>query len=125
MAYILWMTPLLLILPPDSSAPDQHDLPDFWGNSVSAPGHDRCRWAAGLNTAMEADTTQCNRLLRLPEVANLTSLSASTIYGLIRERQFPSPIRLSRNRVAWTLASICEWLAQKQVSANTSGEGRS
>lgn len=67
--------------------------------------------------AMETNLSPCTRLLRLAEVVELTSPSASLIYGLIREGQFPAPLKLSANRRAWTPAAIQAWLRQKEASA--------
>ena len=56
------------------------------------------------------------RLLRLPEVKNLTGLSKSTIYARIAEDSFPRQISLGARTVVWLETDIQNWIAE-QVSA--------
>lgn len=48
-------------------------------------------------------------LLRLPEVRSMTGLSKSTLYALIREGSFPTPIRLGPRAVAWIKSEVQQW----------------
>lgn len=43
--------------------------------------------------------------LRLPDVKALTGLSKTSLYSLIREQDFPAPIRLGPRAVAWVRSS--------------------
>lgn len=45
-------------------------------------------------------------------------LPRSTLYRLMREEAFPSPVKLSARRVAWRLADIEAWIASRPSSAN-------
>jgi prophage regulatory protein len=56
------------------------------------------------------------RLLRLPEVKNLTGLSKSSIYARIAEGTFPKQIPLGPRLVVWVESDIQNWIAD-QVSA--------
>lgn len=56
------------------------------------------------------------RLLRLPEVKNLTGLSKSSIYARIAEDSFPRQIPLGARTVVWLESDIQNWIAE-QVSA--------
>jgi prophage regulatory protein len=96
-----------------------HDayLASGYGRCVYSPPKKQSSPESRVNKEMEPDTTTSMRLLRLQEVVELTSLSASLIYGLIREGQFPAPLKLSANRRAWTPAAIQAWLRQKEASA--------
>lgn len=47
--------------------------------------------------------------LRMPTVMRMTGLGRSTIYRLIAERRFPSPVRLGPRAVAWRRADLDEW----------------
>lgn len=47
--------------------------------------------------------------LRLPEVKALTGLSKTSIYELIRGRDFPAPVRLGPRAVAWVKSEIRQW----------------
>lgn len=48
-------------------------------------------------------------LLRLPSVVRMTGLARSTIYKLMAEDRFPTPVRLSGRAVAWRLADLEQW----------------
>ena len=48
-------------------------------------------------------------LLRMPTVMRLTGLGRSTIYRLVAERKFPSPVRLGPRAVAWRRADLDQW----------------
>ena len=50
------------------------------------------------------------RLLPLPEVRQLVPLSRSAIYQKLAAGEFPAPIRLSPNRVAWRERDLLAWL---------------
>ena len=46
--------------------------------------------------------------LRMPTVMRMTGLGRSTIYRLIAERKFPSPVRLGPRAVAWRSSDLDE-----------------
>ena len=96
------------------------DLPGNSGKSVTRRFKSRVGLATLVNTAMETNLTPCTRLLRLAEVVELTSLSASLIYGLIREGQFPAPLKLSANRRAWCPEALRDWVASRHPEAYSS-----
>lgn len=52
-------------------------------------------------------------LLRLPSVCAQVGLSKSQLYRLIRTGEFPAPIRLGPNSVAWPAEHIDAWIAGK------------
>ena len=53
------------------------------------------------------------RVLRLPEVLNLVSLSRKKLYELIRQGRFPKQVRLGARSVGWREAEIEQWLASR------------
>jgi prophage regulatory protein len=57
------------------------------------------------------------RFLRRPEVQHLTGLSRSSLYRLIAIQEFPRPINVSKNAVAWLLSSIDDWMAARVAAA--------
>lgn len=61
--------------------------------------------------------TANNRVMRLPQVMEATSLSRSTIYRMMDEGKFPKPIKLTRKAVAWPESAISEWLASRPFAA--------
>ena len=56
-------------------------------------------------------TPKTIRILRQPEVLARTGLSKSTIYQLIKEKQFKPPIKLGARAVGWLENDIDEFLA--------------
>jgi prophage regulatory protein len=47
--------------------------------------------------------------VRLPAVLTTTGLGRSTIYRLVAEGSFPSPVKLGRRAVAWRWTDIEQW----------------
>ncbi|KRW58565.1 helix-turn-helix transcriptional regulator [Pseudomonas sp. TTU2014-080ASC] len=50
------------------------------------------------------------RLIRLPEVINLTGLSRSSIYKYISEKTFPQSVSLGERACAWVESEVQEWV---------------
>ncbi|WP_415911632.1 helix-turn-helix transcriptional regulator [Neptuniibacter sp. QD37_11] len=50
------------------------------------------------------------RLIRRPEVEQLTGLARSTIYFRIKSGSFPKPIHLGGRLVAWLESDIQKWI---------------
>ncbi len=73
-----------------------------------------------------AETPIQPALLRRPEVQRITSLRPSTLYDLIKAGEFPRPVRLSRQSVAWRRVDIDAWvesLAETRPSPPTAPSG--
>ena len=51
-----------------------------------------------------------DRLIRLPEVIQITSLSRTQIYRLIAAGTFPKQRRLSHKVAAWKESEIAAWI---------------
>lgn len=49
-------------------------------------------------------------LYKLSKVKNITSLSKSTIYRMIKNNEFPRPVHISSMRVGWRQADIDAFL---------------
>ena len=56
------------------------------------------------------DAVYQQRVLRMPEVCQVTGLGRSTVYRKLTEGYFPSPIRLGPRAVGWRACDILEWL---------------
>jgi prophage regulatory protein len=52
-----------------------------------------------------------DRLLRLPEVRALTSMSTAHIYQAMSEGAFPCNVKIGRQAVAWRKSAIDAWMA--------------
>ena len=53
-----------------------------------------------------------DRLLTRQQVEEITGLSRSSIYRMMRMQppEFPTPIKISRRNVRWPLSEVSEWL---------------
>ncbi len=54
-----------------------------------------------------------DRLLKLQEVMDKCRMSCSSIYRLMREDEFPKPIRVGLRAVRWLESEIDEYLANR------------
>lgn len=50
------------------------------------------------------------RLLRLPQVIERTSLRRSTIYEMMGNGSFPKPIKLNRRSNGWIESEVSGWV---------------
>ena len=51
-----------------------------------------------------------SRLMRLPEVVQMTGVSRSTIYRWMENGEFPRQISLGANTVAWLESDVNDWI---------------
>ena len=54
-----------------------------------------------------------NRIIRLPEVINLTGMCKTNIYELIKKSKFPKQINLGARSVGWVESEVQEWIQQR------------
>ena len=54
---------------------------------------------------------QTAMFVRMAAVVRMTGLGRSTIYRLIAEDKFPSPVRLAKRAVAWRRIDLDQWSA--------------
>lgn len=62
------------------------------------------------------------RVLTLSEVRTLTGLGKSTVYDLIRENDFPAPIRLTLRKRGWILREVELWLEDKRAERDSANQ---
>lgn len=62
--------------------------------------------------------TSPNDLIRREEVINMTGLSRSTIYTLMKNSEFPLSLKLSERSVAWRRGDIQNWINDKIAPKN-------
>lgn len=72
-------------------------------------------WDAAVSIAKEhlQRRLEPERIYRLRDLMQLTGLSRSTIYGLIQEGKFPSPIKLTKRASGWRSSDIATWIASR------------
>jgi prophage regulatory protein len=56
--------------------------------------------------------------LRMPSVIRRTGLGRSTIYRLIAERKFPSPVKLAGRAVGWRRSDLDRWSEARPTAAH-------
>ena len=49
------------------------------------------------------------QLLRLPAVLKATGLARSTVYRMVADHTFPSPVRLAKRAVGWRYDDVRQW----------------
>ena len=53
---------------------------------------------------------ETDRLMRMPDVINMTGLPRSTIYLKMKHNEFPQQVRISSRSVAWIESEIQSWI---------------
>ncbi len=51
-----------------------------------------------------------NKLIRLPQVRELTGLGRSTLYARIKSGGFPAPVNIGVRAVAWRADAVIAWI---------------
>lgn len=62
------------------------------------------------------------RFIRLDELISKTGLGRSTIYRMIDKGEFPKPINITSNKVAWLQSEVTEWMKSKVEQRNNKTE---
>jgi prophage regulatory protein len=65
-----------------------------------------------INTSSNSD----DQMLRINDVAKLTTLSKSCINLWVAQGRFPKPITLSKTVKLWSMGSIRKWVAELQCT---------
>ena len=65
------------------------------------------------------------RVLRLPQVRQVTGLGRSMIYQLEAEKRFPSRIKIGARAVGWLHEEVQQWLAERVAQRAASARGQS
>jgi prophage regulatory protein len=65
---------------------------------------------------MDIDTREAHldRLIGWPEIQKTIGLSRPQIWRLRRDGNFPSPLKLSQNRVAWKSSEVQSWIDSRE-----------
>ena len=61
----------------------------------------------------QAELPTVDRLLPMPKVMDLTSLSKATVYRKVADGSFPAPFKIGKSRVAWLEADIAGWIKSR------------
>jgi prophage regulatory protein len=76
---------------------------------------------AGENLGAPSSIQNDVSFLRLPEVRSVTGLSKTTVYALIRENDFPAPVRLGPRAVAWVRSEVRQWALGRVKASRSKG----
>lgn len=63
-------------------------------------------------------------ILRRRQVEARTGLGRSSLYALIAEGRFPTPIRLSANTVGWLEHEIDAWIVGRTQASRSGASGK-
>jgi len=57
------------------------------------------------------------RLIRLPEVLRKTGYARSSLYRMIKNDEFPAPIKIGERASAWVESEIDAWI-ERRISSS-------
>ena len=68
-----------------------------------------------------------DRLIQVREVTKMTSLSRTQIHRLCKEPEyahlnFPQPVRIGAQRMAWSLPAVRQWIAERLTLAEAEAQ---
>jgi len=69
---------------------------------------------------MTAISNHGGRLLRLPQVCDITGVKRSMIYQMEAEHRFPRRIKIGARAVVWLEEEVRAWVAQRVESCRSS-----
>lgn len=67
------------------------------------------------------DTPEIDRIIKLPELTNITGLSKSSIYREIARGTFPKQKQLSRYSIGWRTSEIADWVTSRPTVSDAEG----
>ncbi len=66
-----------------------------------------------------------DRMLRLPEVEHLTGLKKSSLYRLMRDKQFVQSVQVTPRCTAWPESQVLQWVQDRIAAAvATAGDAK-
>ena len=63
---------------------------------------------------MAVATMTTKRILNRADVLARVGFGKTTLYGLVRQGEFPRPVQTSVNRVGWLEAEVDSWIASRE-----------
>ena len=71
-----------------------------------------------MNSDKAADAAPAARFWRLPKVREYLGISRSTLLRAVDAGEFPRPVKLTANCVAWPAAEVEAWAAKRIAARN-------
>ncbi|WP_373371327.1 helix-turn-helix transcriptional regulator [Microvirga sesbaniae] len=56
-------------------------------------------------------------MVRWSEVRQLTGLSRTTTWRMVRKGRFPAPVKLTEHAIGWRQSDLDAWLASREKTA--------
>jgi prophage regulatory protein len=73
-----------------------------------------------MEKIMNDPSAELDRILRLPEVKNITGKCRSGIYADIKIQQFPRQVPIGKRAVGWRKKDIKKWLDNRPTRPHKS-----
>jgi len=70
----------------------------------------------GTPVAQSLLGVRMNKVIKISEVKELTTLSNASIYRLIKLGEFPKQLKLAERSSGWLLEEINNWLESKRIN---------
>ena len=67
------------------------------------------------NSDSSSERLSLNKVIKLNEVKQITTLSTASIYRQIKDKSFPKQIKLGERSSAWFYDEIIQWLEDKRI----------
>ena len=67
------------------------------------------------NSVSSSERPSLNKVIKLSEVKQITTLSTASIYRQIKDKSFPKQIKLGERSSAWFYEEIIQWLEDKRI----------
>ena len=67
------------------------------------------------NSDSSSERPSLNKVIKLSEVKQITTLSTASIYRQIKDNSFPKQIKLGERSSAWFYDEIIQWLEDKRI----------
>jgi len=67
-----------------------------------------------LEDTSVVETSESKALMRMDEIVSLLGFGRSTLYAMIKNHQFPAPIKIGKRKTAWRTEVVMDWLNSKE-----------
>ena len=67
------------------------------------------------NSDSSSERPSLNKVIKLSEVKQITTLSTASIYRQIKDKSFPRQIKLGERSSAWFYEENMQWLEDKRI----------
>ena len=62
---------------------------------------------------------ECDRIINKSQLTDLIAMSASHLYRLEKDGNFPQRIRIGKRRVGWSLNEVMRWMEDQKNSRSS------